>query len=194
MGKLYSFYCGPGKDFSDGIFTKIKSITNERLITQSINFEVSTYDPEYPPENVLPKEASYWRSNGTTNENERFEINFKMNKIKLESIHMITYDVDIVDTYRVYGSSNNNEELIAVFSMEKPSEPKEVQVKITFNVTDWTTRNKISIEIEGTRAGRNDRRFVIHELELIGSFFVPLLTCSRSIYHHYYLYLILMFS
>ena len=200
MGRLYSFYCGPGEEFIDGIFTKIRSITKEHLITEStIEFDVSTYDSSYPPENVLRKntatESTYWRSQGTTNDKEWFSINFKRNRIKLESVHLLTYDVDIVETYKFYGSNDNDEELIAVFPDSKPEQTTRVPVQLTFNITDWKTRNKIRIEKDGRRTLNNDKRFVIHDLELIGSFFVPLIACSgRVVFHHYYLYLYLFLS
>ena len=79
--------------------------------------------------------------------------------------------------------------------MQKPNPTKDQPIELTFNVTDWKTRNKIFIETEGTRAGYGDHRFVIHDLELISSFFVPLLTCSgKIVFHHYYLYIYLILS
>ena len=66
MSSLYSFHAANNsEDFLDGIFAKIKSITNENIITEhSIRLSVSNEAEGNEKEHVLGNEDAWWKGSG----------------------------------------------------------------------------------------------------------------------------------
>ena len=188
---LYSFHAShDNNSFFEGIFSKIQSITNESIITESsIILRSSATDDDYPLSNILKDNGKYWRTTETKVPNQYIEIDFKKNRVRLDYIHFYFCESDVRKEYALYGSiSSNNKEVFIknLTSSSKQSSNTSNVVRDCISVLDNRFWNKIKIVAKGQR-GYGEYRFVIHRLELTGSFIIykDLIqqSCRSKIYH-----------
>ena len=173
VNKLHSFHMSnDDNDFFSGIFSMIKSITGENIITESsISLSSSKSSDDYPLTNILIDE-DYWRTESTTEDNQYIQIDFKKNRVRLDNIHLFFYQSDVREQYDLYGSvsyQNKEIKLETLHSDATPSENTGKKVYDNISVTNNQYWNKIKLVAKGPR-GSGDYRFAIHRLELCGSF------------------------
>ena len=173
VNKLHSFHMSnDDNDFFSGIFSMIKSITGENIITESsISLSSSKSSDDYPLTNILIDE-DYWRTESTTEDNQYIQIDFKKNRVRLDNIHLYFFESDVRKQYDLYGSvsyQNKEFKLETLNSDAHQSENMAIEVHDNIPVNNNQYWNKIKLVAKGLR-GVGDYRFVIHRLELCGSF------------------------
>ena len=172
MNSLYSFYSASNDEEFNGIFYKIQTITNKNPISDSIiHLSCSSYDEEYPLTNIYNSGDEYWRTLDNETIKPWISINFHSNLVKLESILFRTGNPDLFPNYTVYGKNRYEEEEYITTIIPQNVEEIDSSKPVNFTIKSKYVYNSFRIEANGKR-NRDDYRFVIHQLELFGSFFI----------------------